>query len=440
MDILVKILQFILSFSLLVIVHELGHFMFARIFGVRVERLKLFFGKSIISFKRGETEYAIGWIPFGGYAKLSGMVDESMDTDFTSQPPQPYEFRSKPAWQRLLMMIGGVLMNVILAFLIYVGMSYKWGDTYVSTADMKYGYTFSQPAKEFGFEDGDRILSVNGREIDDFDKLQMALILDQENDVMVLRDGREVEIHTPVTSVAKLMEADAFITPRYPFVIRGVLEGSGADTAGIEPGDSLVSVNGVPLVYFDQYVSEFAGLAGTTAQVELVRQIGGATEHLTFAVPVSAEGKIGAVGDMFRFFPLQTRSYTFWQSFPAGFKRVGMEIGGYWKQLKLIAKPKTEAYKSLGGPLSIGNIFPGKWNWYSFWSITALLSIILAVMNLLPIPGLDGGHVLFLLVEMISGRKPGDKFLMYAQVVGMLLLLFMMIYATSNDIYRLFIK
>lgn len=440
MDILIKVLQFILSFSLLVIIHELGHFLFARIFGVRVEQFQLFFGRPVASFTRKGTRYGIGWIPFGGYVKLAGMVDESMDTAQLKSEPKPDEFRSKPAWQRLLIMVGGVLMNVLLAFVIYVGISWKWGESYLSTRDMRYGYVFSDQAQEMGFRDGDRILSVNGNDYEDFRQLRIALLLEQNYTVEVLRGGDTVTFRTPDVSVTELAEDVDFITPRYPFLVGQVVEGSGAAEAGIRPGDRLVALDGRRLEYFDQYTELLPRHKGSTVAIDVERDSAGMTVERRFPVRIADDGRMGAAVDMLAVTPVHTRDYTFWQAIPAGSKRIGEEMSSYWKQLKLVFQPKTEAYKSLGGPLSIGSIFPDRWNWQAFWEITALLSIILAVMNILPIPALDGGHVLFLLAEVVTGRKPGDKFLMYAQVVGMLLLFTLVIYATGNDIYRLFIK
>lgn len=440
MDVVIKILQFLLSFSLLVLVHEFGHYLFARAFGVRVDTFKIFFGKSIFSFKKGDTTWAIGWIPFGGYCKLNGMVDESMDTEFLNNEPQPYEFRSKKAWQRLLIMTGGVMMNLVLAFLIYVGMSWAYGDSYLSTQDMKYGYAFSEQAREMGFRDGDRIISIDGKEYEDFDKMRMSLMLDQKSRVLVDRDGQTVEITIPEGSIMKVLEDADFISPRYPFILSQVVEGSGAAKAGLQVGDRLVSLQGEPMLFFNDYLRELADYSGRTVAVGAERDSAGVRISRVFDVEVSETGKIGAGVDMLALTPVHTRKYTFFQSFPAGVRRTGDEISGYWKQLKMIVKPKTEAYKSLGGPLAIGNIFPSKWNWEHFWSITALLSIVLAIMNILPIPALDGGHVVFLLYEMITRRKPGDKFMMYAQVVGLAILFSLMIYVTWNDISRIFFK
>ena len=256
----------------------------------------------------------------------------------------------------------------------------------------------------------------------------------------MLRDGDPVTFRTPVVSVNDLAQDAGFISPRYPFLIGQVVEGSGAAEAGLRQGDRLVELNGEPLAYFDQYTERLPQLSGTVAEVGIVRDSAGTSVVRHLPVRVSDDGRIGAAVDMLAVTPIHTMDYTFWQAVPAGTKRIGEEIGSYWKQLKLVFRPQTEAYKSLGGPLSIGSIFPDEWNWPAFWEITALLSIILAVMNILPIPALDGGHVLFLLVEVITGRKPGDKFMTYAQIAGMLLLFTLIIYATGNDIYRLFIK
>lgn len=441
MEILIKVLQFVLSFSLLVIVHELGHFMFGRLFGVRVERFFLFFGKPIFSFKRGDTEYGIGWIPFGGYVKLAGMIDESMDTDQMKQPAQPYEFRTKPAWQRLLIMAGGVIMNVVLALVIYVGIIFTWGDNYLSTDDAKYGYVFDDLVKqEYGFRDGDKVLAVDGRSIVNYNELRVALLLEQKSVVTIERDGEAMELVIPETSIMKLAEVPNFMDIRYPFRISVVVDGGGAQKAGLAPGDQLVSLNGQPMMFFDEYIDALPQVADRYVELGVRREGSGSDVDEIVSVYVDADGKIGAAIDRLSLTPVHIKEYTFWQSIPAGVRRVGSEISGYWSNLKMIFKPKTEAYKSLGGPLSIGNIFPGQWSWYGFWQITALLSIILAVMNILPIPALDGGHILFLTYEMITGRKPSDNFLVVAQYIGLGLLFVLMIYATGNDIYRIFIK
>lgn len=349
MDILIKVLQFILSFSLLVIIHELGHFLFARIFGVRVEQFQLFFGRPIASFTRRGTRYGIGWIPFGGYVKLAGMIDESMDTEQMKSEPKPDEFRSKPAWQRLLIMVGGVLMNILLALVIYIGISWKWGESYLSTRDMTYGYVFSPQGEEMGFRDGDRILSVNGETYDDFRQLRIALLLEQNYTVEVLRDGDTVTFRTPVVSVNDLAQDAGFISPRYPFLIGQVVEGSGAAEAGLRQGDRLVELNGEPLAYFDQYTERLPQLSGTVAEVGIVRDSAGTSVVRHLPVRVSDDGRIGAAVDMLAVTPIHTMDYTFWQAVPAGTKRIGEEIGSYWKQLKLVFRPQTEAYNRSAG-------------------------------------------------------------------------------------------
>lgn len=374
MDILIKILQFILSFSLLVIIHEFGHFLFARLFKTRVEKFYLFFNPwfSLFKFKKGGTEYGIGWIPFGGYVKIAGMIDESMDTDQMKQPVQPYEFRAKPAWQRLLIMVGGVLMNILLAVFIYIEMSYTWGKTYLDNKDVKYGYVYNDLAREMGFRNGDKIVDIDGEAVEDAGAIWQTIVIDQAKTVTVDRDGQRVRIDIPEEAIAQLLKSPDFATVRIPFVVGETVAGDPAAQAGL----------------------------------------------LT----------------------LSTHRYNFWQAIPAGIQRTGSEISNYAKQIKLMFTLKTEAYKSLGGVIAIGNIFPNYWSWEQFWRITAFLSVVLAVMNILPIPALDGGHVLFLLVEVITGRRPSDKFLERAQLVGIIILFALLIYANGNDIYRFFIK
>ncbi len=433
MDIVIKILQFICSFTLLVLVHELGHLMFGKLFGVRVEEFRIFFGKPWVKWRWGETEYGIGWLPFGGYAKLSGMVDESMDTQQLTSEPQPWEFRSKPAWQRLIIILGGVMMNVVMAFAIYVGISLAWGDKYISNSDMPYGYVYSDYAKELGFEDGDKIISIGGESVEDFAKIMTSLLIESDKTTVVERNGERVTIEIPVQSVMELSEQTDFLTPRMPFVVADVVEGMGAESAGVAVGDMVVGVDGASLCYYDQIAPLLSNAAGDSVTLSLlsgdvVRQA---------RVAVNDEGQIG-VGLSSESIPVRVRTYNFWQALPRGGERVVEEMSDYWKQLKMIVQPQTEMYKALGGPIAIGGIFPNEWNWYSFWKITALLSVVLAVMNVLPIPALDGGHALFILVEMITRRRPSDKFMIVAQAIGMGLLFLLMFYATFNDIVKLF--
>lgn len=433
MDVVIKILQFICSFTMLVLVHELGHLMFGKLFGVRVEEFRIFFGKPWIKWRWGETEYGIGWLPFGGYAKLAGMVDESMDTKNLASEPQPWEFRSKPAWQRLIIILGGVMMNVVMAFGIYVGTSLAWGDRYISNSEMPYGYVYSDYAKQLGFEDGDKIISIGGEPIEDYAKIMTSLLIESDKTTIVERDGERVTIEIPVQSVMELSEQTDFLAPRVPFEVASVVEGMGAQEAGIEVGERVIRVNGEPMSYYDQVAPALAAAKGDSVMLTL---LDGCLAR-DVMVAVNGEGQIG-VGLSSESIPVRTRTYNFWQAIPRGGERVVEEMGDYWKQLKMIVQPKTEMYKALGGPISIGGIFPNEWNWQNFWKITALLSVILAVMNVLPIPALDGGHALFILIEMITGRRPSDKVLIVAQAIGMGLLFILMFYATFNDITRLF--
>ncbi|MCC8034331.1 MAG: RIP metalloprotease RseP [Rikenellaceae bacterium] len=443
METLIKISQFILSFSLLVIIHELGHYLFARMFGIRVEKFYLFFnpGFSLLKKKIGDTEYGIGWIPFGGYVKIAGMIDESMDTEQMRQPAKPDEFRSKPAWQRLLVMLGGVIMNVILALVIYIGLSWHFGDEYIATEDVKFGWVFNDLGHQVGFRDGDIILSVEGKHIPDASMVFVQIALTKSAEVTVLRDGQELSITVPQEAIASLLNSPDFMSLRIPFVVRGVIAGSGADRAGIFPGDSLVAADGTQMLYFDQYLEYIGSRKGETVELTLYRNDHGEKAPMTLEVEVSEEGKIGLEPyNITRYVPLQTKKYNLLTAVPAGFKRTGAEISSYWKQIKLIFTPKTEAYKSLGGPIAIFQVFPHFWSWEVFWRLTAFLSLVLAVMNILPIPGLDGGHVMFVIYEIITGRKPGEKFMEYAMLLGLLLLFSLIIFATGNDIYRFFIK
>ncbi len=446
MDTVIKILQFIVSLSLLVIIHEFGHFLFARLFKTRVEKFYLFFDPwfSLFKFKKGDTEYGIGWVPFGGYVKISGMIDESMDTEQMKSPPQPYEFRAKPAWQRLLIMVGGVVMNVVFALIIYIGMSYKWGETVLENKDIVYGYTFNSLGQEMGFRNGDRIVDIDGKPATEYLDVLKSILISQPEYVTVDRNGQKIRIDITDESINRLLQSadsTSLLMPRIPFVVGSVVSGSGAAQAGLHPGDSLISYNGTPMTFFDQYSSAFHAAPGDTVTLGLVRKTDGITKISTLPVKVSAEGTIGVyprtIDSMLTF---STHNYSLLESIPAGFKRTGAEISSYIDQIKLLFNPKTEAYKSLGGVITMGSIFPTEWDWQRFWSITAFLSIILAVMNILPIPALDGGHVLFLLVEVITRRKPSDKFLEYAQIVGMFIIFALMIFATGNDIYRFFIK
>ena len=444
MEIVIKVLQLILALSLLVFVHELGHYFTARIFGIRVEKFYIFMdvgGFSLFKFKIGETTFGVGWLPFGGYCKISGMIDESMDTEQMKQPPQPWEFRSKPAWQRLIVMVGGVVMNTLAAVVIYIGMSWHWGDSYIDNSDVRWGYSFNELAREIGFVNGDKVVSVDGTAVGDYSEIYKTIVLNDRTTVRVERDGRELDIEVPEDYKAAILNADGgrFMEPRVPFVVAAILPET---TTGLAVGDSLIAINGVPMSFYDRIKQALIEAAGTTAEVTVVRDSAGVRVPRIVHAPVSPEGMFGvhAKSSFADFFPISTRDYTFAEAIPAGFSRAGREIADYWKQLKMMVQPKTEAYKQVGSLITIGNIFPGTWDWFSFWHWTAFLSIILAVMNILPIPALDGGHVLFLLWEVVTRRKPSDKFLERATMVGLILLIGLMVLAFWNDIYRFFIK
>ncbi len=438
MDIFIKVCQFIVSFSLLVLIHELGHFMFARMFGIRVEKFYLFFDPwvSLFKFNYKGTEYGIGWLPFGGYCKIAGMVDESMDTEALKQEPKPDEFRSKPAWQRLLVMVGGVLMNIVLATLIYIGSAYTWGEEYLANDEMTAGSVFSELGHQIGFQDGDRIVSVGGERFEDYHNMVKALILDAGEPIEVLRDEQTLTLTIGEEYVSQLLRSKDFIFPRMEFVAGKVSRHEGAGEAGIREGDRLVALDTVSMIYFDQWVKAMEARPGQTVQITVNR--GG--ELLTMAVQVNAEGKIGIAPDAAKVLPMHAHKYSLLASVPAGFRRAGSEISSYWKQLRMIFSPKTEAYKSVGGVITIGNIFPSYWDWQIFWNVTAFISIVLAIMNLIPLPGLDGGHVMFLLYEVVTRRKPSDRFLETATTIGLLILLAVLVLANGNDIYRFFIK
>ena len=440
MEILIKVVQFFMSLSLLVAIHEFGHYLAARIFKIRVEKFYIFFDPwfSLFKWKKGETEYGLGWLPLGGYVKIAGMIDESMDLEQMQAPVQPWEFRAKPAWQRFIVMIAGVTMNVLLAIVIYSGIRYVSGESYMANDDVKWGYVFNDTAKAMGFQDGDKIVSIDGEKIDDVNEIRAQLLLTKEaRKIVVNRAGEQVEFTIPFESLLEMRrnrQYEDLYSFRVPFIVDSLASAS-AQAAGLQVGDEVVACNGeevdVPTMT-DLLQNRYKG---DTVTLSVLRA--GAISELR--VPVNAEGKIGVVlkGDMFQ---PRTKTFTFLQSIPAGAKMAGETIADYWQQLKLIFQPKTKMYEELGGFIAIGNIFPSEWNWLSFWTMTAFLSVMLAVLNILPIPGLDGGHALFTLWEMLTGRKASDKFLEIMQYIGFALLLALVIYSNGNDIYRLFTK
>lgn len=438
MEIFIKTSQFLLSISILVILHEFGHFAFAKLFKTRVEKFYLFFNPwfSLFKIKKGETEYGVGWIPLGGYVKISGMIDESMDKEQMKQPPQPHEFRSKKTWQRLLIMLGGVMVNFITAFVIYSAILYVWGDQYLPNKNVKYGITVDSLAYDMGLRNGDKIISIDDVEVDDFHKIMFDIVLDDSKTLQINRNGIEKEIQIPETLRAQLLHSKGFIDIRYPFYVAGFSKNSFAEKAGLKIDDKLIGINGNKVEFYDQFKDVLSNYKNSLTTITVLR----AKDTLNFDIQVSADGIIGVYADSYlpRFFELEKNEYSLIECIPAGIDKGVETFNSYLKQLKLIFSPKTEAYKSLGGFITIGSIFPGVWDWRSFWNLTAFLSIILAIMNVLPIPALDGGHVMFLLYEIVTGRKPSDKFMEYAQMAGMILLIGLLLFANGNDIFKLF--
>ncbi|MFC2113122.1 RIP metalloprotease RseP [Bacteroidota bacterium] len=440
MSVLVQIAQFLLSLSILVFLHEMGHFLFAKLFHTRVEKFYIFFNPWFSLFKKkiGETEYGIGWLPLGGYVKISGMIDESMDKEQLKQDPKPYEFRSKPAYQRLLIMIGGVLVNFVLALVIYSFILYIWGERYLPTKSAKYGIMCDSVAMDIGLRNGDMILSVDNKEIERFYAILHDIIVDGASSIQVERDGEKIDILVLDEHIAPLLKTRQFISPRFPFVIEEFRKESPAREAGMQINDQVIGINGKETRFFDEFRTELKGHESEEISIKVLRN----GEELDYNLTTTAEAAIGVVivVDESRFFELKRVEYSFLEAIPAGISKGFSRAVSYLKQLKLIFTPKTKAYEQLGGFIKIGSIFGEVWNWQLFWEMTALLSIILAIMNLLPIPALDGGHVMFLLYEIVSGRKPGDKFMEYAQIAGMALLLLLLLYANGNDVVQLFRK
>ena len=440
MEIFIKVVQFFMSLSLLVAIHEFGHFIMARIFKIRVEKFYIFFDPwfSLFKWKRGETEYGVGWLPLGGYVKIAGMIDESMDLEQMKAPVQPWEFRAKPAWQRFMVMIAGVVMNVLLAMMIYTGIRYAYGESYMANEDAKWGYVFNETAEQMGFRDGDKFVSVDGVAVDDVNEVRSKLLLTKEDRAVVVeRGGEQVAFTIPFEQLLDMRrnrEYEDLYMLRLPFFIDSLASASAIES-GLQVGDQVVALNGTESIGASQVTELLQQHKGDTVTLTVLR--GGVENDLL--VPINDEGKIGVMFNANVFQP-RTRTFTFFEAIPAGVSLAFDTLADYWEQLKLIVQPKTKMYEELGGFIAIGNIFPSEWDWSRFWTMTAFLSIILAVMNILPIPGLDGGHALFTLWEMVTGRKPSEKFLEIMQYVGFAILFVLLIYANGNDIYRLFTK
>ena len=448
MEIFIKASQFILSLSLLIVLHELGHFIPAKLFKTKVEKFYLFFDYKFSLFKRkfGETVYGIGWIPLGGYVKIAGMIDESMDKEQLKQEPQPYEFRSKPAWQRLIIMLGGVFVNFVLGIFIYIMLMYGYGEKYLANEDVTDGvWVRDSLAMNIGLQTGDKIVSVDGEKVRKFGDITLAMI--NGTRFTIERDGQRIERELPVNFIEKLIERrkkteTPIVLPRSPFVIASVPDTSLNVNAGLLKKDIVTKINGRKATYYDEVQTMLTELKGQ----EITLTVRRGDNYESINATVNDNGKLGVTAtglidsDLARldYYKLTTKEYTFFEAIPAGFRKSYETLTSYVKQLKKIFNPETGAYKGLGGFISIGSIFPSEWSNYAFWNITAFLSIMLGFMNLLPIPALDGGHVMFTLWEMITRRKPSDKFLEYAQVTGFIILIALLLFANGNDIFRLF--
>ena len=436
---LIKALQLVVALSLLVIVHELGHFLWARVFKIRVEKFYIFFNPWFSLFKwkpeNSDTTYGVGWLPLGGYVKIAGMIDESMDKEQMAQPPKPWEFRTKPAWQRLLVMTGGVLNNFILAIIIYAGIAWYWGEKTIPYQNAYEGMDFTPAAQSLGFRNGDVLLTADGRLIDSKERGAIYNMLDSKH-VEVLRNHRDtVTLIMPANAVTSLPQDDPFMAYRVPVFVKQVMPGEPAAKAGLQEGDRIIAVGDSLTPAYTEFVPALAAYGGKEVPLTLLR---GNDTVMTVATPTPA-GKLGfgLMGpiDVFR---CDTTQYGFFQSIPIGIGNGTDMLTTYVGSLKHVFT--KEGAESIGGFGAIGNLFPAKWDWRTFWEMTAFLSIILAFMNIIPIPALDGGHVAFLLWEVVTRRKPSEKFMEYAQMVGMFLLLALLIYANSNDIYRFLIK
>ncbi|MCK9627527.1 MAG: RIP metalloprotease RseP [Bacteroidales bacterium] len=440
MIIFIKIVQVIAALSLLVLIHEFGHFFFARLFKIRVEKFYLFFDPwfSLFKFKPkgSDTEYGIGWLPLGGYCKISGMIDESMDKEALKEEPKPWEFRSKPAWQRFFVMFGGVFFNFILAILIYSATLFTWGEEYLKNKDAVYGVQCNDLAKEIGFKNGDCIVSVEGMPVDRFQDIQLNIARNQAKTAIVIRDNEEVSVSIDPDYIPAILNTPGMFTLRVPYEVLSIPDSSLNYNAGLMPGDRVAEVDSQKVFIIQDIQAILMEHKGDSVSFLINR--GGTLIPKILAVDTA--GRIGVFlnSDMHKFFNVTQVNYSLLSAIPAGADKTISTVTNYIKELGLIFSPKTEAYKSVGSFIAIGNIFPSSWEWEIFWNITAWLSIMLAVINLIPIPALDGGHILFLLYEIITRRKPSDKFLEIAQVIGMLFLLAIMFLAFGNDIYRLF--
>lgn len=439
---LVQAGQFILSFSILVVLHEFGHYITAKWFKCRVEKFYLFFNPWFSLFKKkiGETEWGIGWVPFGGYVKIAGMVDESMDKEQMKLPPKPDEFRAKPAWQRLIIMVGGVVVNILLAIVIFIGISWYWGDEKISGKDVKYGVVAESIGQMIGLQDGDIVYKIGDEEVADASDKKMAgqIIMSDAKNISIIRnnDSMQLSVTPEFLTALKKNKGEGFASIRFPFVIDTVIANQGAAKAGLQKDDYIIAIDGKPTPYYNNFQTVVVEYADKTIPFTVIRN----NDTLNIPVTLNENAKIGAgaknIADLG--FNIDVKNYTLLEAIPVGYEKCWNSLDKYIEGIKRLFQGKDKVSESLGSVISIGSIYNKVWDWQSFWVLTALFSIILAFMNILPIPALDGGHALFCIIEMITGKKPSDKFMEYAQGVGMFLLIGLMVYALGLDIWRWF--
>jgi len=445
MEILIKALQLILSLSILVVLHELGHFLPAKYFKTKVEKFYLFFDPWFSLFKKkiGDTEYGIGWLPLGGYVKIAGMIDESMDKEQMKKAAEPWEFRAKPAWQRLIIMLGGVVVNLILGVFIYSMTLYTYGDKYLSNNSLSDGlWCVDDLSADLGFKTGDKILLIEGEPVERFSSIVEKML--SAKTITIERDGGNLDISLPDNFIEKLIENDKSMLfyPRIPAIVSSFIENSNAEQSGLKINDQIIGVNNMEIKYNDEMAKALSGLKDSLVNI-LVNRDG---EEYLLKVKVSQDGTIGYYPALLTFnqfeelgvYEMTSQTYNLISCFPAGLNKAISKLDGYIDQFKLILNPDSGAYKGVGGFGAIGSLFPSKWNWERFWNLTAFLSLMLAFLNILPIPALDGGHVTFLLYEIVAGKPASEKFMEYAQIIGMLILLTLVVYANGNDIIKLF--
>jgi regulator of sigma E protease len=435
-----KTAQFILSFSIIVVLHELGHFIPARLFGARVEKFYLFFnpGFSLWKKKIGDTEYGLGWIPFGGYVKIAGMIDESMDKEQLNKAPESYELRSKPAYQRLIVMLGGVIVNVILAIVIFIGIAWFWGDDFLPAKNLSYGIHPTEISKKMGLKDGDIIVALDQKELTDFFELESKIVLEEAKTIQVKRGDSILSLSIPTTVASELSNANnatAFVLPLFPVIVDSIGKAAVVVEGSFQKNDTLLSINGESVQYQHEFIEVKKKYSDSLVTVIAKRGM----DTVKIRTLINNKAQLG----LFVKLPLQLfktvhQNYSFAEAIPTGIQRCFTTLDNYVTGIKQIFTGKVNPNDSLGSLISIGNTFPSQWDWERFWTLTAVFSIVLGFMNVLPIPALDGGHALFILFEMITGRKPSDKFMEYAQIAGMILMFGLMLYALGLDFWRLF--